>query len=171
MMKHHSPDEIRTALDEILPGVQKPTRYLGIERNLVRKPWDEVDIRVALAFPDAYEIGMSHQGTRILYHLVNRRDDALAERTFAPMPDMAEALRGAGLPLFTLETYRAVAEFDIVGISLQSELNYINIPYILDLAGIARRAADRDRERSHRHRRRSRARQTRSRWPTSSMPS
>jgi radical SAM family uncharacterized protein len=142
-MKHHSPDEIRTALEEILPGVQKPTRYLGIERNLVRKPWDDVDVRVALAFPDAYEIGMSHQGTRILYHLVNRRDDALAERTFAPMPDMAEALRVAGLPLFTLENYRSVAEFDIVGISLQSELNYINIPYLLDLAGIARRAAER----------------------------
>jgi radical SAM family uncharacterized protein/radical SAM-linked protein len=142
-MKHPSPVEIRTALDEILPGVQKPTRYLGIERNLVRKPWDEVDVRVALAFPDAYEIGMSHQGTRILYHLVNRRDDALAERTFAPMPDMAEALRSASLPLFTLETYRSLAEFDIVGISLQSELNYINIPYLLDLAGIARRAAKR----------------------------
>jgi len=69
--------------------------------------------------------------------------DALAERTFAPMPDMAEALRGAGLPLFTLESYRAVAEFDAIGISLQSELNYINIPFMLDLAGIARRATDR----------------------------
>ena len=69
-----SPDEIRAALEEILPGVQKPTRYLGIERNLVRKPWDDVSVRVALAFPDAYEIGMSHQGTRILYHLVNRRE-------------------------------------------------------------------------------------------------
>jgi len=142
-MKHMSPDEIRTALDEILPGVQKPTRYLGIERNLVRKPWDGVDMRVALAFPDAYEIGMSHQGTRILYHIINRRDDALAERTFAPMPDMAAALRGAGLPLFTLESYRSVAEFDIVGISLQSELNYINIPYLLDLAGMTRRAVKR----------------------------
>jgi len=142
-MSRPSPDEIRTALDEILPGVQKPTRYLGLERNLIRKPWDEVSIRVALAFPDAYEIGMSHQGTRILYHLVNRRDDALAERTFAPMPDMAEAMREADVPLFTLESYRAVADFDIIGISLQTELNYINIPYLLDLAGITRRAADR----------------------------
>jgi radical SAM family uncharacterized protein/radical SAM-linked protein len=142
-MSRPSPDEIRTALDEILPGVQKPTRYLGLERNLIRKPWEEVSIRVALAFPDAYEIGMSHQGTRILYHLVNRRDDALAERTFAPMPDMAEAMREADVPLFTLESYRAVADFDIIGISLQTELNYINIPYLLDLAGITRRAADR----------------------------
>ena len=142
-MNRPTPDAIRTALDEILPGVQKPTRYLGIERNVVRKPWESVSVRVALAFPDAYEIGMSHQGTRILYHLINRRDDALAERTFAPMPDMASALEKAALPLFTLETYRAVAEFDIVGISLQSELNYINVPYMLDLAGIARRAPDR----------------------------
>jgi radical SAM family uncharacterized protein len=141
-----SPDAIRTALDEILPGVQKPTRYLGIERNLVRKPWESVSVRVALAFPDAYEIGMSHQGTRILYHLINRRDDALAERTFAPMPDMASALEKASLPLYTLETYRAVAEFDIVGISLQSELNYINVPYLLDLAGIARRAPERNQD-------------------------
>jgi radical SAM family uncharacterized protein len=145
-MTQQSPDAIRTALDEILPGVQKPTRYLGIERNLVRKPWESVSVRVALAFPDAYEIGMSHQGTRILYHLINRRDDAVAERTFAPMPDMASALESTGLPLFTLETYRAVADFDIVGISLQSELNYINVPYLLDLAGIPRRAADRRRD-------------------------
>jgi radical SAM family uncharacterized protein/radical SAM-linked protein len=137
------PTAIRSALDEILPGVQKPSRYLGLERNLTRKSWESVTLRVALAFPDAYEIGMSHQGTRILYHLINRREDALAERAFAPMPDMAEAMRGAGLPLYTLESYRAVAEFDVVGISLQSELNYINIPYLLDLAGIERRAADR----------------------------
>jgi radical SAM family uncharacterized protein/radical SAM-linked protein len=101
-------------------------------------------VRVALAFPDAYEIGMSHQGTRILYHLVNRREDALAERSFAPMPDMAAAMRAQQLPLYTLESYRSVADFDIVGVSLQSELNYINIPYLLDLAGISRRAKGRD---------------------------
>lgn len=138
-----NPTTQRERLDEILPLVQGPSRYLGLERNLTRKPWDSVEIRVALAFPDAYEIGMSHQGTRILYHLVNRRDDALAERTFAPMPDMADAMRHAGLPLYTLESYRPVAAFDVVGISLQSELNYINIPYLLDLAGITRRAEER----------------------------
>jgi radical SAM family uncharacterized protein len=146
MRQSQTPDAIRSALDSILPGVQKPSRYLGLERNLIRKPWAEVGVRVALAFPDAYEIGMSHQGTRILYHLINRREDALAERSFAPMPDMAEALRNSQLPLYTLESYRAVAEFDIVGVSLQSELNYINIPYLLDLAGIDRRAADRGRD-------------------------
>ena len=145
-MNFPSPDWIRATLDQILPVVQKPTRYLGLERNVVRKDWDAVTVRVALAFPDAYEIGMSHQGTRVLYHLVNRRDDALAERTFAPMPDMAEEMRNESLPLFTLESYRAVADFDVVGISLQSELNYINVPYLLDLAGINRRAVQRGEE-------------------------
>ncbi|MEE4272417.1 MAG: TIGR03960 family B12-binding radical SAM protein [Thermoanaerobaculales bacterium] len=138
------PHTLRARLDEILPLIQSPSRYLGLERNLTRKPWDDVSVRVALAFPDAYEIGMSHQGTRILYHLINRRDDALAERAFAPMPDMADALRADGLPLYSLESYHPLADFDVVGISLQSELNYINVPYLLDLSGITRRAVDRE---------------------------
>ncbi len=138
-----TPAAIRAALDDILPGVQKPSRYLGLERNLTRKEWDDVVVRVALAFPDAYEIGMSHQGSRILYHLVNRRADALAERCYAPMPDMAAAMRAAGLPLYTLESYHPVRDFDAVGISLQSELNYVNVPYLLDLAGIPRFARER----------------------------
>ena len=131
---------VRAALDSILPKVAKPTRYLGIERNLVRKPWDEVTLHVALAFPDAYEIGMSHQGSQILYHLVNRRSDACCERAYAPMPDMADALRASGVPLYSLESYRPLADFEVVGITLQSELNYVNVPYLLDLAGITRRA-------------------------------
>jgi len=135
---------VRTALEAILPRVRKPARYLGLERNLVRKPWDSVPLHVALAFPDTYEIGMSHQGSRILYHLVNRRPDALAERTYAPWPDMGEAMAGAGIPLYTLESYRPVAAFDLLGITLQSELNYINVPYLLDLAGLPRWAAERD---------------------------
>jgi len=138
------PQTIRARLDEILPTIQSPSRYLGLERNLTRKGWNDVALHVALAFPDAYEIGMSHQGTRILYHLINRRDDALAERTFAPMPDMAEAMRADGLPLYTLESTRSLADFDAVAISLQSELNYVNVPYMLDLSGITRRAAERD---------------------------
>jgi radical SAM family uncharacterized protein/radical SAM-linked protein len=142
-MTNIDPTTLRESLDAILPTIQSPSRYLGLERNLTRKPWDSVALRVALAFPDAYEIGMSHQGTRILYHLINRREDALAERTFAPMPDMAEALRVADLPLYSLESYHSIADFDVVGISLQSELNYINIPYLLDLAGITRRADER----------------------------
>ncbi len=144
-MPEHTPPHgsVRAALDAILPRVMKPARYLGLERNLVRKPWDSVAIHVALAFPDTYEIGMSHQGSRILYHLVNRRPDALAERTYAPWTDMASLMRAHSVPLYTLESYTAVRDFDVVGITLQSELNYINVPYILDLAGLPLLAADR----------------------------
>ena len=138
-----TPRSVRAALDEILPRVEKPSRYLGLERNVVRKPWESVALHVALAFPDSYEIGISHQGSHILYHLVNRRSDAAAERCYAPMPDMAEAMRTAGVPLYTLESYRPAAAFDIIGITLQTELNYSNIPYLLDLAGLPRRACDR----------------------------
>jgi len=135
--------EIRSRLDAVLPLVERPARYLGLERNLVRKPWEAVSLHVALAFPDAYEIGMSHQGSRILYHLINRRPDALAERTYAPWPDMGERMREAEIPLYTLESYTPVRRFDVVGITLQSELNYVNVPYILDLAGIPALATDR----------------------------
>ena len=128
----------------MLPFVDKPGRYLGLERNIVRKEWDAVDVRLLLAFPDEYGIGMSHQGTRLLYHIANRRADALAERTFAPWPDMAAAMRQHGIPLYSLETIHAAADFDLVGITLQTELNYVNVPYLLDLAGIPRFAAERD---------------------------
>jgi radical SAM family uncharacterized protein/radical SAM-linked protein len=138
------PREIRARLDRVLPFVDKPGRYLGLERNIVRKEWDAVDVRLLLAFPDEYGIGMSHQGTRLLYHIANRRADALAERTFAPWPDMAAAMRQHGIPLYSLETVHAAADFDLVGITLQTELNYVNVPYLLDLAGIPRFAADRD---------------------------
>ena len=138
-----SPDQIRAALDHVLPGVQKPGRYLGLERNRIVKDWDSADVRLLLAFPDEYGIGMSHQGTRILYHIANSRPDALAERAFAPWPDMATAMRAAGVPLYGLESYHAAREFDVVGITLQTELNYVNVPYLLDLAGIPRFARDR----------------------------
>jgi radical SAM family uncharacterized protein/radical SAM-linked protein len=138
------PREIRARLDRVLPFVDKPGRYLGLERNVVRKEWDAVDVRLLLAFPDEYGIGMSHQGTRLLYHIANRRADALAERTFAPWPDMAAAMRQHGIPLYSLETIHAAADFDLVGITLQTELNYVNVPYLLDLAGIPRFAAERD---------------------------
>lgn len=128
----------------MLPRVTKPGRYLGLEKNLVRKNWNDVSVRLLLAFPDTYEIGMSHQGTRILYHIANRRADTLCERTFAPWPDMAQAMREQGIPLYSLESYRPALEFDIIGITLQTELNYINVPYLLDLAGIPRFAAERD---------------------------
>ena len=137
-------NEIRARLESILPHVERPGRYLGLERNLQRKDWGDTEVRLLLAFPDEYGIGMSHQGTRILYHIANARDDTLAERTFAPWPDMAAAMRAAGIPLHSLESTRAAAEFDAIGITLQSELNYVNVPYLLDLAGLPRWAAERD---------------------------
>jgi radical SAM family uncharacterized protein len=137
------PQEIRAALERILPGVQKPGRYLGLERNRVLKDWGSAAVRLLLAFPDEYGIGMSHQGTRILYHIANSRLDALAERAFAPWPDMAAAMRQAGIPLYGLESYHPAREFDVLGITLQTELNYVNVPYLLDLAGIPRFARDR----------------------------
>lgn len=136
--------DLRAKLERILPRVTKPGRYLGLEKNLVRKDWNGVAVRLLLAFPDTYEIGMSHQGTRILYHMANRRPDTLCERTFAPWPDMAQAMREVGIPLYSLESYRPAFEFDIIGITLQTELNYINVPYLLDLAGIPRFARERD---------------------------
>ncbi|MFH1177781.1 MAG: TIGR03960 family B12-binding radical SAM protein, partial [Acidobacteriota bacterium] len=137
-------EEIRRRLEAILPRVSKPGRYVGLERNRTVKPWNAVTVRLLLAFPDEYSIGMSHQGTRILYHLANREADVLCERAFAPWPDMARAMREAGVPLYSLESYHSASAFDAIGISLQSELNYVNVPYLLDLAGIPRWAVERD---------------------------
>jgi radical SAM family uncharacterized protein len=137
------PKAIRSQIEEVLPDVQRPGRYLGLERNLVRKDWEAAEVRLLLAFPDEYGIGMSHQGTRILYHIANRRSDTLCERAFAPWPDMAAAMRERGIPLYSLESYHAAADFDLIGITLQTELNYVNVPYLLDLARIPRFAAER----------------------------
>ena len=141
-----SSQQIRAALETVLPHVERPGRYLGLERNQIVKPWDDAEVRVLLAFPDEYGIGMSHQGTRILYHVANSRPDTLCERTFAPWPDMAAAMRRHGIPLYSLESYHPAHAFDVVGITLQSELNYVNVPYLLDLAKIPRFAADRRQE-------------------------
>ncbi len=134
---------IASALPRILPCVKNPGRYIGGEANQIVKDPAAVLASIALVFPDAYELGMSHNGTKILYHLFNREADLAAERAFAPMPDMAEALRQAGLPLYTLESYRSIAAFTAVGISLQTELNYTNVPYVLELGGLKTFARDR----------------------------
>ncbi|NLM37427.1 MAG: TIGR03960 family B12-binding radical SAM protein, partial [Firmicutes bacterium] len=122
--------------DRLLERVEKPARYIGGELNAVVKPWDQVKVRVALAFPDIYEIGFSHLGLRLLYHLINEQKDYLAERVYAPATDMERELRQAGLPLFTLESRRSLAQFDLVGFTLQYELSYTNILNMLNLAGI-----------------------------------
>lgn len=133
-------------LDQILPMVKKPARYAGGEWNAVRKEWNSVDVRVAFAFPDVYEVGMSHLGLQILYSVVNNRSDALMERVFAPWTDMEEKMREYKLPLFALESRRSMRDFDIVAFTLQYEMSFTNVLYMLDLAGIPLQAGQRGEE-------------------------
>ncbi|MGB8658756.1 MAG: TIGR03960 family B12-binding radical SAM protein [Candidatus Zixiibacteriota bacterium] len=127
----------------LLPFVMKPGRYVGNELGAVRKD-HQGRLRVALAFPDLYEIGMSYLGSAILYHIINRRADCVAERVFAPWPDAEEISRRENIPLFSLESHTPLQEFDIIGFSLTYELNYANILNMLDLAGIPIWSAKRD---------------------------
>lgn len=129
--------------DSVLPLVAKPSRYCGNEYNVVRKDWQAAGLRFVLAFPDLYEIGMSHHGLQILYHIINQRPELLAERVYAPDRDMEEALRRQGKPLFALESGRPLADFDVLGITLPYELCYSNILTILDLGGIPFYSRDR----------------------------
>ncbi len=131
------------ALDAILPKVTKPARYTGHEWNSVVKDWDQVEVKIALAYPDVYEVGMSNLGLAILYDILNREEGILAERVYAPWIDMEKAMRQAGIPLYSLESRRPLAEFDIIGFSLQHELNYTNVLNMLDLAGLSPLAAER----------------------------
>ncbi len=130
-------------LDQILPLVKKPARYAGGEWNAVRKDWGTVQYRAAFAFPDVYEVGMSHLGLQILYDVVNRRPGVLMERVFAPWPDMEEKMREHSLPLFALESRRPLLEFDMVAFTLQYEMSFSNVLTMLDLGGIPRRSEDR----------------------------
>jgi len=127
----------------ILPRVAKPARYLGGEEFSRVEPRPQAICRFVLAFPDVYEIGMSHLGTRILYDLVNRADDLVCERAFTPWVDMEAELRAAGLPLVSLESATPLSAFDVVGVSLQYELSYTNVLCNLDLGGIPLRSAAR----------------------------
>jgi radical SAM family uncharacterized protein len=130
-------------LDRILYSVNKPARYTGGEWNSIRKDWDATPLRIALAYPDTYEIGMSNMAIPILYDILNRQPDVLAERVFAPWVDMAAALRQVRIPLFSLESRRPLKEFDILGFSLGHELTYTNILNMLDLSEIPLLASDR----------------------------
>ena len=129
--------------DRILQSVEKPARYTGNEWNRVKKDPDDVKIRFAFCFPDAYEVGMSHLGMRILYHLLNERPDTYCERVFAPWVDMEKKMREQNIPLFALETRDPVNTFDFVAFTLQYEMSYTNILNMLDLAGIPLRSSDR----------------------------
>lgn len=130
-------------VEKILQYVQKPARYAGGELNSVIKNKSQIDLRYAFCFPDIYEIGMSHLGMKILYSLVNSRDDSWCERVFAPDTDMEEQMRKNNVPLFALESGDYIKEFDVVGFTLMYELSYTNMLNMLDLSGIPLLAEDR----------------------------
>lgn len=129
--------------EKLLSMVQKPGRYTGGELNSVIKNPEDVDIRFAFCFPDTYEIGMSHLGMKILYSLLNKREDTWCERVFAPWVDMEELMRKNDVPLFALESSDEIKDFDVIGFTLQYELCYTNVLNMLDLAGVPVRSADR----------------------------
>ncbi|MGH9399074.1 MAG: hypothetical protein ACRD00_01805, partial [Thermoanaerobaculia bacterium] len=114
---------LRPRLDPLLPTVEKPGRYVGLERNVTRKDLTKAEVTLALAFPDTYEI-------------VNRREEFACERVYAPWVDLEAKMRAAGIPLFATESFAPAADFDVLGFSLQAELNYSNILNMLDLAGL-----------------------------------
>ncbi len=130
-------------IERVLSRVQKPARYAGGEWNAVLKNWEQTPVKIAFAFPDVYEVGMSHLGLQILYHLVNERDDALMERVFAPWPDMEKEMRQHRIPLFSLESQRTVGDFDLLAFTLQYEMTFTNVLNMLDLAGLPLRAQER----------------------------
>jgi len=134
---------LKEKIDSLLDRVQKPARYMGGEMNAALKDPKSVAIRYAFAFPDVYEVGMSHLGSRILYDIINKHEDALCERVFMPWVDMADLMRKENVPLFTLETRSPVRGFDMLGITLQYEMSYTNILEILDLSGIPLHSEDR----------------------------
>ncbi len=133
-----------TKLQDILSQVEQPSRYLGYETNRILKSSEDVRLHIALAFPDMYDIGTSHFGMQILYHVLNRQDGIAAERVFAPADDFAARLTAAGLPLMSLESRRPLSAFDIIGFSLLYELNYTNVLFMLKLAGIPWQASQRN---------------------------
>lgn len=139
-----TPEQIESKLDRILLKVQKPGRYVGGELNITVKDWDTVKTKVALVFPDIYDIGVSNVGLKILYDQINQRVDALAERAYAPWVDMETHMRENGIPLYSLESKQPLACFDIIGFSLPYETLYTSTLNVLDLAGIPVRSVDRD---------------------------
>ena len=128
---------------EYMIDILKPARYINSEWNAVHKEWDQSALKIALAFPDVYEIGMSHLGMRILYGILNKEKDVICERAFTPWPDMEKRLRDKKENLSSLESGRALKEFDIVGFSLQYEMNYPDVLNILDLGGVSLYSRDR----------------------------
>ena len=129
--------------DEILLQVDKPARYIGNEVNMIVKDPKKVDIRLAMCFPDVYEIGMSHLGIQILYDMFNRREDTYCERVYSPWLDLDKIMREKDIPLFAIESQEPIKNFDFLGITLQYEMCYTNILQILDLSKIPLIATER----------------------------
>jgi radical SAM family uncharacterized protein len=139
-----TPEQIELALERILPRVTKPGRYTGGEYNQVRKNWADIDYKVALAFPDIYDLGMSNLGLMILYDLINKHRNLLAERVYAPWTDMEAIMREQSIPLYSLENKRDIRQFDLLGFSLPYEQLFTNALNMMDLAGMPIRSAERD---------------------------
>ena len=129
-------NEILEKLGVVLSAVESPARYMGGEANSVIKNAEQITGSMALVFPDLYEIGMSHNGTKVLYHCINREADLLCEVAFAPWFDMAKLMREHNIPLYTHATWSPVRDFDLIGISMQTELNFTNVPFVLELAQV-----------------------------------
>ncbi|MFC4006292.1 TIGR03960 family B12-binding radical SAM protein [Nonomuraea purpurea] len=138
-----SVESIFPRLEALLPKVQKPIQYVGGELNSTVKDWDSADVRWALMYPDAYEVGLPNQGVAILYEILNELPGTLAERTYAVWPDLEALMRAEGVPQFTVDAHRPVRAFDVLGVSFSTELGYTNLLTALDLAGIPMLAADR----------------------------
>jgi radical SAM family uncharacterized protein len=130
-------------LEPLLPLVSKPIQYVGGELNSQVKDWDAADVRWCLMYPDAYEVGLPNQGVMILYEVLNEQPNTLAERTYSVWPDLAEKMRAAGVPQFTVDGHRPVKAFDVLGVSFSTELGYTNLLEVLELAGIPLHAKDR----------------------------
>lgn len=129
--------------DRVLKMVEKPARYIGMEKNSIKKDLNKVNVKFAFAFPDIYDVGMSHLGLHILYNLLNNEEDIACERVFAPWIDMEEQMKKEGLPLFTLENKEPIKNFDFVGFTIQYEMSYTNIINMLHLGEIPILAKDR----------------------------
>ncbi len=129
--------------DKIIQKVQKPTRYMGYELNSVHRDWDTVGFKMLLAFPDVYEVGMSYVGFKILYNIINSNPSWVAERTFAPWPDMEDQMRANGVPLYGLESFNPARNYDVIGFTLQYEMTYTNVVNMLILSGIEPLSRDR----------------------------
>jgi len=137
-------DSVFDQLEALLPFASKPIQYVGGELNAVTKPWASTDVRWAIMYPDAYEVGAPNQGVQILYEVLNEQDRVLAERTYAVWPDLEALMREHNVPQFTVDSHRSVADFDLLGLSFSTELGYTNMLTALDLAGIPLHSADRD---------------------------